>query len=249
VNGFADHFSQIADRYRAARPRYPRALAEWLAATAPARTLAWEAGCGSGQFTALLAEQFERVRATDASTEQLARAAPHARVEYSVARAERSGLPDASVDLVCAAQAAHWFDLPSFYAEARRVARPRALLAVFCYGRCAIAPEVDAAVAAYHDGAAGPHWPAERAHVEVGYRDLDFPCAELPAPAFAIEASWNASQFLDYAATWSATQRQRASEGPEAFAEFAARLARAWGDAGALRRVRWPIGLRVARLA
>ena len=248
MNGFADHFSEVADRYFAARPHYPRALADWLAGAAPARALAWEAGCGSGQFTALLAERFERVRATDASAEQLARAAPHARVDYGVARAEDSGLPDASADLVCAAQAAHWFDLPAFYAEARRVARPRALLALFCYGRGAIAPEVDAAVAAYHDGAAGPHWPAERAHVETAYRSLPFPFTELAAPAFALEARWNVSQFLDYASTWSATQRQRASEGPQAFGAFADRLTRVWGDPAAPRTVRWPIGLRAARL-
>jgi hypothetical protein len=42
-------------------------------------------------------------------------------------------LGDASVDLVTVAQAVHWFDLPRFYAELLRVARPECMIAVWCY--------------------------------------------------------------------------------------------------------------------
>ena len=60
----------------------------------------------------------------------------HPRVEYRVAPAERSGLPDAAVDLVTLALAAHWFDLPRFYAEVRRVGRPRTAIALISSGFC-----------------------------------------------------------------------------------------------------------------
>ena len=43
-------------------------------------------------------------------------------------------MPDASVDLVLVAQAAHWFDLPAFYAEVARVLRPGGVLAVWSSG-------------------------------------------------------------------------------------------------------------------
>ena len=248
MSGFADHFSPIADGYRAHRPGYPSVLAEWLAEQAPARTLAWEAGCGSGQFTQRLAEVFTRVRATDASPEQLARAPAHPRISYAPARAEESGLKPGCADLICAAQAAHWFDLPAYYAEARRVARPRAVLAVFCYGRFSIAPGVDEVVYAYHDGVAGLHWPLGRAQVEANYRELSFPFRELSTPTFRIEELWNCAQLLAYAATWSATQRLILAEGEAPFLEFRRLLTAAWGNPAQARRVVWPIHLRATQL-
>ena len=65
--GFAEHFSTVASRYAAARPTYPQALFDWIAALAPARDRAWEAGCGSGQATRGLASVFGEVYATDPS--------------------------------------------------------------------------------------------------------------------------------------------------------------------------------------
>src|SRR2546430_11413070 len=51
----------------------------------PARRLAWDSGCGSGQLSVLLAGRFARVVATDASREQIALAAVHPKVEYQCA--------------------------------------------------------------------------------------------------------------------------------------------------------------------
>jgi ubiquinone/menaquinone biosynthesis C-methylase UbiE len=83
--------------------------------------MAWDCAAGSGQATADLARRFDRVIATDASSEQISAAKPISNVEYRVATAEQSGLSDNCADLVTVAQALHWFDLPKFYAEARRV--------------------------------------------------------------------------------------------------------------------------------
>ena len=41
---------------------------------------------------------------------------------------------DASVQLISASQAAHWFDLPRFYAEGRRVLCANGVLALYGYG-------------------------------------------------------------------------------------------------------------------
>src|SRR4051794_23805954 len=110
--GFKDHFSDRAATYAAFRPSYPRELVDYLASIAPSRALAWDAGCGSGQLSTLLGDVFDRVIATDASAEQIGRAAPHPHVAYSVAPAERAPAADRAVDLISVAQAAHWFDLP-----------------------------------------------------------------------------------------------------------------------------------------
>ena len=44
---FKDLFSGHSDLYLRARPLYPAALFEWIAAEAPARDCAWDAGCGN----------------------------------------------------------------------------------------------------------------------------------------------------------------------------------------------------------
>ena len=134
MSAFKDHFSTRSAEYAAYRPTYPRALVDFLADAAPGTELALDCGCGTGQLSVLLGERFARVVATDASQKQIENAEPHARVAYRVAPAEASGLGDASADLVVAAQAAHWFDLPAFYAEARRVARPHGVVALVTYG-------------------------------------------------------------------------------------------------------------------
>lgn len=132
--GFADHFSAVASQYALYRPQYPEGLAVYLAQQAPRRVLAWDAGCGTGQFSVSLAKHFAHVHATDASAEQIARAAPAPNIRYEARRCDDSGLEPGTVDLACVAQAAHWFDLPSYYAEVARVAAPHALIALIAYG-------------------------------------------------------------------------------------------------------------------
>src|SRR5262245_40543455 len=130
---FADHFSGHAADYAEHRPGYPAELCAFLATVAPARGLVWDCGTGSGQAAVVLAARFEHVVATDPSAAQLAHARLHPRVEYRTAPERDSGLPPGSCDLVTAAQAAHWFDLPAFYAEADRVLRSGGVLAIWCY--------------------------------------------------------------------------------------------------------------------
>jgi len=183
---FKDHFSGHADDYRAFRPLYPAALIDLLADAAPAHNLAWDVGCGNGQLSGDLATRFARVVATDASATQIAGAVPRDGVEYRAAPAERSGLPDSCADLIVAAQAAHWFDLPAFYEEAKRVGRPGAALALVSYGVLTAEGDLGPLLRGFHDDALGRWWPPERAHVDAGYRSLPFPVPERPVPALAM---------------------------------------------------------------
>ncbi|MEA1014303.1 class I SAM-dependent methyltransferase [Sphingosinicella sp. LY1275] len=245
---FKDHFSSHSADYAAHRPAYPDALADYFAGLAPHRRLALDCGCGSGQLSRLLGDRFELVVATDASAAQIAKAEPHPRVEYRVAAAEESGLAEGSVALVTAAQAAHWFDLDAYYAEVRRVGRFGAVAAVISYGMAHIAPEIDRVVGRLHDETLAPFWPPERRHVEDGYRSLAFPFDEIEAPCFTIELEWRLAGMLAYLDTWSAVRRMEKAVGPGPFQAFAAELTAAWGDPAVVRRVTWPLALRVGRL-
>ena len=244
---FNDHFSDVAAAYAAHRPSYPAAVVDFLARLAPATRLAWDAGCGSGQLSRLLAGPFERVVATDASPEQIARAAPHPKVEYRCAAAGVSGLRDSVVDLATAAQAAHWFDLPAYYAEVRRVARRGGIVALISYGVVTAGADLDAVIQPFYRGVLAAYWPPERRHVDDGYRSLPFPFAELDAPAFEIRLDWRLEDLVGYIGTWSAVWALEQAEGRGPLATLRRELGSAWGPA-AVRTVRWPLVLRVGRV-
>ena len=245
---FHDHFSGHAEDYARFRPTYPVALYAFLAGTVDARETAWDCATGNGQAAVGLAAHFARVIATDASSPQIAHAAAHPRVEYRVADATASGLPDASVDLVAVAQALHWFDTPAFYAEVRRVVKPGGVCAAWGYGLMRVTPAVDAAVEHFYREVVGPYWPPERAHLEQEYRTLGYPFAELTAPAFAMETTWSLAGLLGYLATWSAAKRYAKTVGTDPLEHIAANLARAWGPTHTRRAITWPLYLRIGRV-
>jgi SAM-dependent methyltransferase len=249
VSAFKDHFSTGSADYAAYRPTYPRALVDFLAEAAPGTDLALDCGCGTGQLSVLLAERFGRVIATDASAKQIESAERHPRVEYRVAPAEASGLPDGSADLVVAAQAAHWFDLPAFYAEARRAARERGIVALVTYGVIEMEEPVDPVVQHFYRKVVGPYWPPERRHVEEGYRSLDFPFEEFAAPPLAIELSWTLQQLIGYVDSWSAVRAAGKALGGEPVERFRRELAEAWEEPELRRFVRFPLSLRVGRVS
>lgn len=124
-----ERFSDRVDAYVAARPSYPDALATELKCVFSLADGAVVADLGSG--TGLSCVPFLRARlrvigvepnaAMRVAGERFLAADPHFR---SVAgTAEATTLPATSVDLVIAAQAAHWFDAGAARREALRVLR------------------------------------------------------------------------------------------------------------------------------
>jgi SAM-dependent methyltransferase len=247
VHEFVDHFSKLSPDYAAFRPTYPPALIAWLAELAPARELAWDCGTGNGQAARMLALHFERVVATDASAEQLAHATPHERVEYRQAPAEKAPLADASVDLVTVAAAIHWFDLEPFYAEVRRVLKPRGVLAAWSYDVVHVSPEIDRVLEWFYTERVGRHWPEGRRHVETHYRELAFPFPEVGPRPFEIALSLDRRAYLGYVGTWSAVAHCREFEGRDPLPELEARLAPLWPDPRERRHAIWPLFARVGR--
>lgn len=246
---FHDHFSGVANRYADFRPHYPAALFDYLATLVPSDSVVWDCAAGNGQATHDLATRFAKVIATDASKEQIASAPPNPKVEFRVAPAEQSGLPDGSVELITVAQALHWFDFERFYAEAKRVLKPNGLLAAWAYGVNTVEGDaVNQVVQNFYEHVVGPYWPPERTLVEEGYRTIPFPFTGIAAPTFHMEAQWTPTQLLGYFSTWSATNRCIKATGRDPLKPLSAELARHWGDANSTRLVMWPLVLRIGRV-
>jgi SAM-dependent methyltransferase len=217
-----------------------------LAMIAPGTELAWDCATGNGQVAVALADEFKEVIATDASEKQIANREMHPRVEYRVAPAEDSGIESNRVDLITVAQALHWFDLERFSAEARRVLKPAGIVAAWAYKLAHVTPSIDAVINHYYSDV-GAFWPPERVLVEK-FEELAFPFPEIPAPPFEMVAEWNEEHLIGYLRTWSATQRFMAANQSDPLEAIEKELRSAWGSGKQLRRVVWPLTVRVGRL-
>lgn len=247
MSEFKDYFSGHAAVYAATRPDYPEALFAWLAQQAPSCGTVWDCATGSGQAALALAKSFDVVHATDASREQIANARAHEKVHYAVAPAEASGLPDASLDLITVAQAAHWFDLLAFYAEASRTLEPRGVLAMWGYGLTRIDTPIDRVIDRFDDEIIGPYWPPERRHIDNAYADLEFPFTRIAAPDFHMLKRWTLVEFLAYIGSWSAVQRYRKMKGGDPLVWLQQELDAHWGKGDDSRDVTWPLFMLAGR--
>lgn len=242
---FKDHFSNVTGRYSEFRPQYPSELFQWLASLPSRHDCAWDCATGNGQAATQLASFFREVIATDASAGQIIHSCPHSRIRYQVVPAENSGLPAASVDLVTVAQGAHWFDLPRFYAEARRVLRPGSPLAIWCYGIFTFGdPQIDRLLDNFYHNIVGPFWPQERQLIEEDYRTIHFPLQEISTPHFNMQAEFTMERLAGYLRTWSATQRFEKEKGFDPVAELEQTIASIWPSQSVQSPLRWPIHIR-----
>lgn len=174
---------------------------------------------------------------------------PHSRVEYCIAPAEHTGTADHSVDLVVAAQAAHWFDIEAFWAEVRRVAAPGGVCALVSYGVTQVEPSIDDLIGHFHDVSLAGFWPPERMSVVHGYRDIHFPFAEISTPPLEMTCQWTCTEFLDYVDTWSGVKAaQRAGSG-FLVSRFREDLFKLWGASDLRRDIRWPLTVRLGRVS
>jgi SAM-dependent methyltransferase len=126
-----ERFTSRATDYVAGRPGYPKqvigVLADHIGFDGTWKVA--DVGAGTGISTRRFLEAGNTVIAVEPNRAMRDAAAaalgPVDNLEIVEGSAEATGLPDASIDLVVAAQAFHWFDHPGFFAEARRILTPR----------------------------------------------------------------------------------------------------------------------------
>lgn len=246
--GFEKLFSDLAQQYARHRPTHPPEIFEYLATLPANHELAWDVGTGSGQAALELTKHFDKVIATDASREQIDEGFSHPKVEYRVEPAENTTIPEGMVDLVTAAVSMHWFDLPAFYREVRRVSRPGGVLAAWTYFFPTISPAVDALLRQfYYDTLAG-FWSERLRFVEARYSTLPFPFDEIEPPSFQMKARWNLTDLSGFILSWSGTAAFIEKRGERPVAEFLDLLRSAWGKPDQIREVLWDLYFRVGRV-
>jgi SAM-dependent methyltransferase len=249
VSAFKDYFSKQAAAYADFRPTYPDQLFGWLAGLTPGAATAWDCATGNGQAATGLAPHVERVIATDASAPQLAHAHRVPNVYYARMRAEEAAFPAHTMDVVTVAQALHWFDIPRFFGEVRRVLRRGGVVAAWCYSLVRITPAIDRVIDRYYFDTLRNAWAPERKLVDTGYRGIEFPFAEVVAPEMSIVASCTRDHILGYLRTWSATRVLQERDGRDPVLAVEQEIAPLWPDPHASLDVRWPLSCRVGRLA
>jgi SAM-dependent methyltransferase len=129
-------FSNRVEQYIRYRPGYPQEVAELLeqeCGLAEDATIA-DIGSGTGLLTYTLLQHGWQVIGVEPNREMREAGeeflAAYPRFRSVDGRAEATGLPDASVDLIAAGQAFHWFDQAAARAEFQRILRGDAWVAL-----------------------------------------------------------------------------------------------------------------------
>jgi SAM-dependent methyltransferase len=125
-----ERFSSRVENYIRYRPSYPAHVLELLSvkcALAATSTVA-DIGSGTGILTELLLETGAEVFAVEPNREMRAAAerllSDYGRFRSITGTAEATTLPGASVDLITASQAFHWFDVQKSRVELARILKP-----------------------------------------------------------------------------------------------------------------------------
>lgn len=238
---FKDHFSNQSTSYHNFRPTYPKELFDFIFSLTPEHELAWDCACGSGQASNDIAKGFLQVIASDASQAQLAQAQGSTNVRFECFPAECSSFEKNSVDVICVAQALHWFQFDKFFEECKRVLKPHAPLVVWSYGLSSISAEIDQLCLELYQGKLDQYWPAERRLVENAYASIEFPFKQVIRHSqFSMQQEWSREQFIGYLRSWSATQGYINAGYENPLIDFEKELDKYW-KASVIKTIHWPL--------
>lgn len=201
-----DLFSENSEIYAQVRPQYPQELFQFLASECKGHRSAWDAACGNGQAAVNLATFFEQVQATDISEQQIAHALLNPKVIYSVQPVERTDFGTSQFDLVCVAQALHWFDLELFWPEVKRVIKPGGIFAAWGYTWFSIEDSIDESIRERILPIIEPYWAPQVKLLWDHYRDVPFPFVPVETPRIQMRMNWDLTQLFAYLNSWSAVR-------------------------------------------
>lgn len=243
-----DHFSTKSKEYSFSRPHYPESLFEYLSKVTPLRGVVWDCATGNGQAAIGLCKYFRKVIASDMSKNQIENGFERDNIFYKVFAAEKTDLPDDSIDLITVAQAAHWFNFERFYDEVRRVSKKSdSVIAIWSYGMHRINPEIDKISDRLTVGGdiLGNYWPKETEFVKNNYETIPFPFEEFRSPNFEMMVEWNLNDLFSYMETWSSVKKFQLQNHYNPLGLIRKDFEDLWGEENQKRIVKWNLNLRI----
>ncbi|CAG8549932.1 268_t:CDS:10 [Funneliformis caledonium] len=220
------HTDYNSSAYNAFRPNYGQNLYDKIFSFHKSHNgkfnTALDIATGTGQVSSELSNSFDKVYATDISSTMLQNAIQKSNIAYSISTAEDlSQFRSNSIDLITAAQAAHWFEMEKFYKESFRVLKPHGTLAIWGYSINVLKdyPIVRQLMRnlVTDEDKLGPYWDKGVDTISNLYKDFKFPEEMFQNIKWEIykgdensdvepllEVCWTIPQFTKYMKTWSA---------------------------------------------
>ena len=176
---------------------------------------------GTGQAAIDLRNYYDKVIAIDIQENQLKHAfKDYDNIQFKEGVAENITLESNSVDLVCTAQALHWFDVNKFYIEANRILKKNGTLAIWGYNLCYITPnganDNNKAIEAsnlisnlYKNDKLSKYWDQRRYFIDSHYTTIsptedDKLFKNIEKQNLFMSKRWKLSDVVKYISTWSA---------------------------------------------
>lgn len=127
-------FCGKASIYEKGRPEISREALEYLYSIIPTDAVFVDVGAGTGKFTSLIAKRGNFIYAVEPNEEMRTvltiKLKKYPNVKILGTCAEKTGIPDQSVDVIVAVTALHWFDLSAFKLECHRILKQGGMIIV-----------------------------------------------------------------------------------------------------------------------
>ena len=238
-------FETDTNAYAQYRPQYPESVAQTLAGLVKYRGVAWDAGTGTGIMATELAKYFNLICATDILPEMLRLAPANKGVLYSCQPAEQTDFPDDFVDLIVAAQSAHWFQLDLFYQECKRVAREGAAIAIIGYSSPTLPSILQPIYDYIEHQLLGNYWSPKIEILDNGNQQIDFPFQEIEVRLEPIHCNWTIEELTGFITSWSATRNFLADGKANEMQDAINELNKAWPQASKPIALSFPLCSRI----
>ncbi len=223
-------FNEESNAYNFSRPHYPIEIFKFLSEISPGIDSAWDCACGTGQASKYLSKYFSNIQASDISENQIKFAYKHENIIYSVQDSEKTTYPSNSFDLVCVAQALHWFSSPAFFKEIRRVLKDKGIFACWGYSFFKISPSIDLIVDELIFKPLKTYWSRKNKILWNGYSDIKFPFTKIPVPYVEMSQEWTKIELVNYIKTWSAYKRFSVDNDTDILSNFLKKITDHWTD-------------------